>query len=458
MSEQIPTQELQRKFNLSKAVGTDFNPLGPENMEYLPFQKAGIEYAIENKNVLFADQPGLGKTIQAIGVLNHFNIKRALVICPTSLVSNWKKEIDTWHVMQPKVYEIKSGSQVLPFDPDIFVCPFSMLMNSNVLKFLITIFKYEYLIIDEVHYLKNIKAKRTTAVYGRGGLVDQAQRVIAISGTPIVNKPIELYSTLKKLCPQAIDNMNKFQYGMKYCGGYKNRWGWDFTGASNLKELGKRLRCSFMVRRMKRNVLKDLPDKMINIVYLDQNPKSKKLIAEMMAFEDRKMIKVDSHSFDEISTLRAELGEDKLAKSVEYIKTQLECGHKKIIVFAHHKSVLKSICVELKEFGVASITGDTSTHYRQVEVDRFQNDESVRIFVGSITAAGVGLTLTASSYVVFVEPSYVPGENEQAIDRAHRIGQKDSVLAEFLVYEGSLDERILNANIRKMRNIRKVME
>ena len=317
----------------------------------------------------------------------------------------------------------------------------------------------ELLICDESHYLKNPKAGRTKAILGDGALMKCAKEVVFISGTQMLNRPIELYGIVDAAAPQAIGFRNWFEYAKDFCGAYHDGFGWNVDGASNQKELGQRLRAYLMVRRRKEKVLPQLPDKEARIVFLDPNPASKKAAKKMAKFS---LDEIDANGgnslgFEGLSEARRELGEAKVPSAIKYLKERLESDDEKIIVFAHHKDVIKGLEEGLSAYGVVSIKGTTSKEKRHANVKAFQNDPNVRVFVGSITAAGVGLTLTAASYVAFVEASWVPGENQQAFDRLHRIGQENFVLGEFLTFAGTLDEKILRSHINKNKVIREVM-
>lgn len=317
---------------------------------------------------------------------------------------------------------------------------------------------YALMIIDEAHNLKNSDAKRTKYVLSKNALVSKAEKILAMTGTPIVNRPMELYPLIATLAPEALGGMSRFEYGIHFCAGFQSPWGWDFTGASNLKLLGMKLRSTFMLRRPKEDILKELPERLPpNLIYLDQSKKAQGIVAKMKTFDASVSLgRVGTPEFTELSRARRELGIEKIGASVEYIKAQLDGGHEKIIVFAHHKDVIKGLTEALSDLGVVSVTGETDSESRQRAIASFQTNRNVKIFIGSIGAASVGITLTAASYVIFVEFSYVPGENEQAIDRAHRIGQKYHVMTDYLVYEDSLDERILKLLLEKYRAIEEV--
>lgn len=450
----------------SKTESRIFVPI-PSSLEYIPFQIAGVEYMDTGRNTLNADPMGLGKTIQTVGFMNFKCILRAVVLCPTSLVYKWKREIEKWHVGSI-ANTGKDGINTQVWHPsqptdgiDVLILGYHWAADLDAVKQLLKrTFRYQILIIDEAHFLKNPAAKRTKHVLAENGLKSKADYVHALSGTPIVNRPMELYPIIKSLAPDAIGGMNQFEYGIHFCAGHKrqiNKDGkeaWFFEGASNLKLLGVKLRGNFMLRRVKEDVLPQLPEIFPpNVVYLNEGGN----VTRFDRFDENLVIKkAPTVNFTEVSTLRRELGEAKIVPAAEYIRTQLESGHDKIVVFAHHTSVVKGLEEKLHDFGVVKIIGETNAQEREQAVQAFQNKKEVRVFLGSITAAGQGIDLVAASYVIIVEPSWVPGENEQAIDRVHRIGQTRGVQVDYLVFENTLDERVLKYLIVKTKNIKEV--
>lgn len=478
-------EEKTRELSRSTKHKVSYN--APGGLVYRPFQNAGIHFGLrllnQNKNVLIADPPGLGKTIQAIGIINeivkHHGSKAVLIVVPASLQANWHKELNTW------LWPFKNGKMSVAYldtkgmrkgvKAQIMIASYGIMSQKGIAEKIQEYFKYDLLILDEVHYLKNPKSNRTKAVLARNGLSRQASMgTIAMTGTPIVNRPIELFPVVAGLCPVAINHKSFFEYGLRYCAGKKETkraWGgrtidaWNFDGASNLKELGTKLRSHFMIRRKKEDVLHDLPDKTVSVVYLDPSPGVKKVMKSGSILSKSAVLSKKSFSEfdldedeDNLSSYRRGLGIEKAPLAAEYIKTQLESGQDKVVVFAHHNDVLDVLKEQLHEFGVVEIRGKTSREQRGRAVESFQENKGTRVFLGSITAAGVGLTLTAASYVAVVEPSWVPGENEQAIDRTHRMGQKNHVLAEYLLFENDLDDIMLRTNVLKQMNIERVVE
>ena len=417
----------------SRATDSEIVIPAPGDLEYLPYQKAGIAYAASRKSVLIGDEMGLGKTIQALGLINlDFTIQTVLIVAPKSLLLNWQREAEKW----------------LTRAVDLAVINYDMVWKRADL----TERTWDLVVYDESQYLKNPKAKRTVA-----SLAIQARRRVFLTGTPILNRPVELWPMVNAIDP---DGMGKsfFGFAQRYCGARQVRAGrkmvWDFTGASNLEELQDKMRQKFMVRRLKADVLKELPAKRRQIIPLEANGassilKAEKKLIEQLGFEEAaRALEGKSAAFTEMAKLRHELGVAKVDKALDHIKDMLD-SVEKVIVFAHHHDVIDGLQAGLAEYGIVTVTGQTPGADRQAAVDRFQADPGCRVCLGNIKAAGVGLTLTAASTVVFVESDWTPGWMQQAEDRAHRIGQTESVLVQYLVFDESMDAVLAQTLVSK---------
>lgn len=417
----------------SRATDSEIVIPAPDGLEYLPYQKAGIAYAASRQSVLIGDEMGLGKTIQALGLINLDTIiQTVLIVAPKSLLLNWQREAEKW----------------LTRSVDLTVINYDMVWKRADL----TERTWDLVVYDESQHLKNPKAKRTVA-----SLAIPAKRRVFLTGTPILNRPVGLWPMVNAIDP---DGMGKsfFGFAQRYCGAKQIRAGrkmvWDFTGASNLEELQDKMRQGFMVRRLKADVLKELPAKRRQIIPLEANGASRILKAEQqlisqLGFEEAALaLEGKSAAFTEMAKLRHELGVAKVEKALDHIKDMLD-SVEKVIVFAHHHDVIDGLRDGLSEYGLVTVTGQTPGADRQAAVDRFQADPTCRVFLGNIKAAGVGLTLTAASTVVFVESDWTPGWMQQAEDRAHRIGQTESVLVQYLVFDGSMDAVLAQTLVSK---------
>ena len=416
----------------------------PVGLEYLPYQLEGIEFARGRNAVLFGDEPGLGKTIQAIGWLNcHPRTETLLVVCPASLKINWRRELDKW-LISPCV--------------DVTIINYDVLHKLDMTR------HWDVCIIDEAHAVKNRKAKRTVLCKQI-----QADVKLALTGTPILNKPVELWSILNWLAPEIWPKSSFMRYAYRYCGAYQGKWGMVMDGATHLDEL--RMHLSYlMTRHLKADVLKQLPPKRRQIIEISKDGLSADLRARL-AEATRGIARIEdtykddagalksalSVAWQDMAALRHEVGLAKVDACLDLIHDAIESSGK-VIVFAHHHDVIAALNDALVDYMPAVIHGDIPVPARQDAVDRFQTDDECKVFIGQIQAAGVGLTLTASSHVIFVELDWTPGIVSQAEDRAHRIGQKDSVLIQHVVMEGGFDARMVKALVRKQTVIEKALD
>ena len=433
----------------------------PPGLEYRPFQKAGIAYALEHQNVLIADEPGLGKSIEALGVINSDeSIQNVLIVCPASLKLNWEREARKWLVRDLQTSVINGTRKPFPSGGVVII-------NYDILsgyRRSIDQVAWDVLVFDESHMLKNDKSQRTIAALGRwhrdpSKRIEpiKAKRRLFLTGTPILNKPIELWTTIHSLDPKTWGSWK--DYTAKYCDAHETRWGWDVNGASNLPELQDRLRARIMVRRLKSEVMTELPPKQRQVIVLPSKTsvlkREKKFTATLEAM--LKGVNIPPVEFESMSKVRHETAVDKIPDAIDHIKALME-EHQKLVVMCHHRDVLEAIAKGVQEFGVVRLQGGDSEASKQEAVDRFQNDPSVRIFLGSIRAAGVGITLTAASFLLFVELDWVPGIMTQAEDRIHRIGAVGSVLIQHLVFADSIDARMAEAIVEKQNIIEQALD
>ena len=457
-------EKMQSVLQKSMSATSDISIPSPSGLEYLPFQKAGIDFIDNQKNVLVADEMGLGKTIQAIGYINlNKDIKTVLIICPASLKLNWKQELQKW-LIRPYNIEVLNGHGIT----DITITNYE-----SVKKYFseLTSQKWDLLVLDESHYIKNYKAQRTQYITGFyedkknktgwiNGLKDYAIQKILLSGTPVLNRPMELFTQLKVLGNEM--GKNPFAFRDRYV--ETDSWG-GVTGTKNLEELQMRLRTTCMIRREKKDVLLELPDKLRQVITLPSNvlsetdrEESRKIVnylSESWDIATQKLVK-SGFDFEEISKIRHKQSIKKIPYVLEHLENVLE-NEDKIVVFAHHHDVVNAIYDRFKDISVVA-TGNETLNERNDAVNRFQNDSNIKLFIGSIQAMGVGITLTASSTVIFTEIEWRPGDLFQAEDRLHRIGQKSTVLVQYLVVNDSIDSYMINKILEKMGVIEKITD
>lgn len=419
-------------------------------MQLFPYQIDGARFLATTKRALLADDMGLGKSAQAIAACDQIDgCLSVAVVCPASLVENWKREIakfKTGHwTAQVTSYNRAAES---PFPGE----------------------EFDVLILDEAHYLKSPKAKRTKAIFGEkcdgvGGLVSRAAHVFCLTGTPTPNNPSELWPMLRAVIPGAIEAPTKtgkmrplpyWPFVSKFCVTQDTGFGIKIIKGRNLSLLKSSI-APFVLRRKKDEVLKDLPPIRFDTLALegDKLPHDDTGWDHItLALKNEGVAGLKAIA-PHVAQLRRVTGLAKAPAAAEWIDAQLDGGIKKLVVFAHHRDVIKVLSNSLREgqHGHVVLDGSKSSEDRDAAVWNFQNEESCRVFIGQIQAAGTGLTLTAASDVLFVESSWVPAENEQAAMRVHRIGQRNACLVRFAMLAGSIDEDIQKAVMRKTADI-----
>lgn len=420
-----------------------------------PFQVAGVEYALKTKRLFFADSMGLGKTPQALATVEEVQAYPCVVVPPASLKLNWEREAGCW-LPGRRVAVLNSGSDGIPTGVDFLVVNYDLLAKSDkrvvpgkkkpvevfpLVDAIKTILKPLSVILDESHYIKNGNAKRTRACYELG---EDLEWLMCLTGTFILNKPYEAISQLRFL-DRLKDFGGYWAFTKRYCGAKKGHWGWDFSGATNLQELNDLLRSTCYVRRTIEQVAREIPPKSHQVIYLPidnrrEYDKADNDFLEWLGSEDD----MDSGMAQEVVRIEklkqlAALG--MLKAFLSWAEDFLETTGEKLVIFAWHKEVVKKVAAHFADCSV-SITGDTSQKDRQLYVDAFQADPGCKLIVGNLQAMGVGLTLTASSNVCFIELGYTPAEMEQAEDRSYRIGQTQPVTVRWFVPAGTIYEDV----------------
>jgi SWI/SNF-related matrix-associated actin-dependent regulator 1 of chromatin subfamily A len=352
---------------------------------------------------------------------------------------------------------------------DVMICPDSQLTNESI-KTLIKSQKFTWLFVDEAHRYKEATTKRTQALLGEDngtpGLIEAAQNVVFMSGTPFPNgRPIELFPLLDGAAPESIAYRDRIDFGTTFCDGklVTRSMGagreehWNFTGASRLGELRQELRQRFMIRHTKKDCLKDLPPKTRKFVFLDQPDKLAKFSAQVLKEHTLEDLMGANHELGDIATYRREVGEAKVVQAFNYISELLENSDEKLVVFGHHVSVITDLARLLNRFHPIVVQGGMPAQRKAECVELFQKSKRHRVILGNMEAMGIGNTLTAAPGVIIVEPSWVPGINEQAEDRVHRMTQRQPVYIRYLVLRDSLDERMLRQVLAKEKNIQEIM-
>ena len=473
---------------------------GNDKLRPYPFQKAGIKYSIGKDSVLIGDEMGLGKTIQAMGIVEYKQSYPCLVMCPSIAKINWKREIEAW-LPNRTVQIINGGKGNEQYDTDFVIINYDIIAKRA--DGLVDA-EFQSLVADESHYLKNGRSKRgkkaVDIVYGnkegdkpkfkRKHEEDKPKKIIPLrillSGTPIPNKPFELVNQLR-----VIGKLSEFGgfggFTNRYCDPQPSRFGVDYGGSANIEELNKRMREKFMVRRKKKDVLTELPDKIQTVlnVNISNRAEYNRAVADVITFAGELAIKkqefVDSLSelsneereerIDEyrrdkernaerakvlvkIEVLKQVCVKGKMKSIKEWVNNFLETTDEKLVIFAHHREVVDLLA---EEFDALTIKGGSGYKNRQKAIDDFQLGDT-RVIVCSMLASGVAITLTASSNVLFVEQGWNPAQHDQASDRCHRIGQKNAVNVYYMNGKETIDEWIYDLIEQKRKVIDGVID
>jgi SWI/SNF-related matrix-associated actin-dependent regulator of chromatin subfamily A-like protein 1 len=412
------TQEILRR-----TVGSQsFELVGKIYTALLSFQREGVMYALNrNGRVILADDMGLGKTVQALAIAYYYRLEwPLLIISPASLLESW---VDACRIFMEEECTIIRGKG--DFGARVSVISYELAATHSGA---IASMGIRVMIADECHYLKSQTTKRTKLIVP---LLQNASRVLLLSGTPAVSRPMELYPIISALDRTIFPSF--VEYGNRYCNGRKVGTWYDYKGCSNAEELYFILRRYLMIRRTKDEVLSQLPPKFRRQVILPAEKTQRNLGAEAVGEAVELSITMQ---YKEAAGL-------KMNSVKQYLSTMLKRDIK-FIVFAHHLEMLDGLEEYFKEEGVAlvRIDGSTPSSARSSLVREFQESEGTKVALLSITACSTGLTLTAGKAVVFAELYWNPGTLLQAEDRVHRIGQRDSVNIVYLVAKGTIDEYV----------------
>ena len=459
VQDMIDEKAFENDFMGSKDFFEGINELPKEEVEYpklnatlRDYQKYGykwLKYLTDNNlGACLADDMGLGKTLQAIALLSNLHEekkKKSMVIMPKSLIYNWENEIKKF---APKLkvgvyYGINRDFSSLK-KVDVILTTYGTIRNDieNLLEH-----KFDLLILDESQNIKNINSQTTKAV-----LLLNAKKRVALSGTPIENNLLELYSLFRFLNPEMFGSVQRFTNSyilpiQKY------------SDTSTIEELKKKI-YPFLLRRIKKEVLEDLPDKIEKLVYVDMNDEHRRFYEERRKYYYSLLEKNTSSqgNFDKFFVLQAinelrhivsspELESKKIISSkkevlIENVIEAIENNHK-VLVFVNYLSSIESICDSLKENKIKYLKMTGQTKDRQTLVDKFQNDSRYKVFVMTLKTGGVGLNLVSADTIFIYDPWWNTTVENQAIDRAYRLGQDKTVFAYKMIMRNTIEEKIL---------------
>jgi SWI/SNF-related matrix-associated actin-dependent regulator 1 of chromatin subfamily A len=419
-------------------------------------QEEGIKFLLSRNGCILADDMGLGKSIQSIIAAIESGAKKILIVCPSSTKINWEREINVF------------SNETTIIDGKKFSDSKFTIINFDILKNFHTLVKkgkenehptihrqlaeagYDLCIIDEAHYLKNndsIRGKIMVELSTKHNI----EKVWLLTGTPVANRPMDFFNLLKIIKSPIANNWQ--HYATRYCEGRKffrtlkngqKKQIWLTDGASNLEELASKTK-NIILRRLKTEVL-DMPDKVVSPMYHLLDSKQKKqyeylweeyILAKKAA---GKKVREEQKDLVELILLRQFIAQQAIPYTIEMVENAIEMG-RKVIVFTSFTDELNTIA---DHFGKAAVkhNGPMSNSMKQKSVDAFQNNDKVKVFVGNIKSAGVGITLTEGTVVIFNSFDWVTGNNEQAEDRAYRIGQKNDVNVYYQLFDGTISMRM----------------
>lgn len=406
--------------------------------------------------VLIADEMGLGKTVQALAVLAATDAYPAVVVCPASLRLNWERETRKW--LPGRTVEVLSGTKAVPRRewPDVVVLNYDVLHAWSD-----TLPVPRALVLDESHCVKNADARRTKAAIRLADRMPDNALRLCLSGTPVMNKPGELLTQLRIL-----GRLEEFGGAQAF----KDRY---VHGPRNLTELNRRLRATCFVRRRKEDVLTELPPKRWSDLYVEGDPqvmaryrRAEQDVVSFLADRAREAALASGATEEQaqraaweralraqsaehlaaVGALKKLAAEAKMPAVRQWIADFTESGGK-LVAFGHHRDIVGALDEQFAHG--CRVQGGMDAEARQAAVDRFQTDPDQKVIACSLNAAGVGLTLTAASDVLFVEQGWTPAAMDQAADRCHRIGQVDSVTAWNVLAAGTIDEDVAALIARK---------
>jgi SWI/SNF-related matrix-associated actin-dependent regulator 1 of chromatin subfamily A len=483
-------QGLYGEIQSSRALTSNFKTTYPDTEEFAriigspySFQGAFVEYCMRRNGALGGDEPGVGKTGEAILLANEMKAKRVLVICPASIRLQWMDCARLWSTMpgRPIMYPImKSSDGVHPTANWTFVS-FGLACSRGIYDALRK-GKFDLIIIDEIHFLKSSEALRTKHIFGGtiwhkdpedpndwskrtaellGGLTENCGYVLGLSGTPLPNRPKECYTLAKNICWDSIDWQTETEFRNKYNpavynGQYKRE------EAGRLSELNARLRANFMIRRGLDEVMPQLPKASHQVQHIEINGAIRK------ALEAERMLDIDPHELDglsasvdgPISTVRMMMGLAMAPGVAQYVEMLLGSGVDKIFLSGWHKEVLDIWENKLHKWGVARVDGSTPDGQKNLAKLDFINNPKMGVFLANYMSGGVGTDglQHVCHRAVLGEVSWVSGENEQTVRRLRRNGQELSVQADYMMVRGSFSERVLGSSLEKMQDIHEALD
>lgn len=468
----------QASFSDKPLAGTGIDQiLFPQGSSPFNFQLGGVQLAARQRATIIGDQPGLGKSMQAIGVANIRQPRRILVGCPTHLTYNWAAQFEKWYVHRAPITVLDNAKKAVPTQ-GIVIMPYSR--GLSFWPRLLASGPFDLVIPDEFHELKNEEAQRSRPWWGWGdqpGVINHAGQTVLLSGTPQLNNPGELYNAVASCRPDLVRGINRDKWADLYCNVHK------FTmpvapGSSRTREIEKveggkydlalnaELRASgLLVRRLKSDVLDQLPPKQTFLVHLPPSGRIAQLAKEeadlyemikAKAFTHAELMHVQGH----IATVRRELGVLKAPLAAQFILEKFVQGETHVVAFGLHTEALDTLARILTQHGIKVHVADgrASPRKRHAMMEDFQEGRGPQVYLGQVIASGTGTTLTRARCCVMFESAWTPGRNEQAHDRVHRISQTNNVEIDILTFPHGVETRVLASGATKELSAKRVLD
>lgn len=464
------------EIDASWALSSDIHVECPTDKELWDFQKADIAYGRRRANFLVGDQPGLGKTPIAICTANDMQADRVLVICPASIRVQWVQRIREWSTMKwpMAIHPIFNARNGVHPNAKWTVVSYELARSPAIAKALLK-GHYDLLILDEAHYLKTIDARRTRAIFGGGEgrefepLYTVCDRIMALTGTPLPNRPREAYTLARGLNFDSIDWMSEKSFGERFnpivkreiIVGGRTKYATDERTGRHA-ELQNRLRSGFMTRHLKRDVMPQLKYPEYGLVYVEETGAVKSALRaeSMLEIDPEQLSGADAAILGEVATVRRMMGIAMAPQVCDYIDMLIEGGEEKLVLFGWHKEVLDIYQHNLAKHGVVRVDGSTSSQRKDQLIKDYIAKPEIKIIVGNLLSLGTGTDglQLVSNHALIGEPSWTPGENIQGFDRLDRGGQKAKVQGDIFVAENSFAERILASSLRKLQTVDKALD
>ena len=450
--------------------------------ELYPYQLEGVQWLMKKRFALLADEPGLGKSAQAIVAADMVGAQRILVLCPASVRVNWTRQWARWSARgSTGVTAVLNIPTELSQGADIVVASYDSLLNIAWRQTLLST-RFDGLFLDEAHYLKGTTAQRTHAVLGREGIIHRAQRTWALSGTPAPNHAGELYPLMRCFgaTSQSFDAFIE-----RFCRTRQTQFGPQIVGSKNIPEF-RALIAPFILRRKKIDVAPQLPKIDFQDLVVEPSPIDEErffydyyAIKEIQKLHDdiedqrsavekvvkftsgRDMLTVMEGMAKSVSTLRRYLGLQKCGALIDIVGRELaDHAYEKIVIFTVHRDVTVTLQEGLAKFKPVTLYGGTPPETRQKNIDKFRKEKRCRVFIGNIRAAGTGIDglQEVANEVLMAECSWTPAENAQAVMRVHRLGQNLPVRVRVASVADSIDEHLQKRLRRKTAELSEIFD